>query len=214
MIRCKALFQERVLPGAGEMIPDDAFSMPKWVFMEYLVKFQNTLLHGSPQRIAQFEPRSSQDNIVNGHLPRVYAASSGIMATFYAIIDRPFLAKHGVGAINVFYAPYHDVSEKTCDGFQFAVDYRCLPKRPYQKGFVHVLSRKTLRSDYMGIQWCSEVAVGPQAVIEMRPEDFPLLPAIRGIDWEVLARNHADAMDGFPWVDDKSLYPSIAKRTI
>jgi len=210
--QCEVLFKERVLSNASEIIPNDAFSMPKWIFLEYLVKYQNALLHGSANPILRFEPRSSQDNIVDGHLPRVYAASSGIMATFFAILDRPFLTKRGICAMNVFYAPFQDATGETREGFHFAVDYRCLPMKPYQKGIVHVLSRDSFTSDSRGMQWYSEIPVVPQAMIEMSPEDFPLLQDIRGIDWEFLAKNFPDTMEGFPWINDESLYPRNKNR--
>jgi hypothetical protein len=70
-------------------IPDDAFAIPKWVFIEHALTRYGFVAHGSPNAaIDRFEPRVARDTLEGGDQPRVYAASSRRAAGFYAIVDR------------------------------------------------------------------------------------------------------------------------------
>ena len=62
---------------------------PKWQFLCYLADHHDIALHGSGNAdIARFEPRQSNDLNEFGNQKAVYAASDGLWAMFFAVVDR------------------------------------------------------------------------------------------------------------------------------
>jgi hypothetical protein len=62
---------------------------PKWQFLCHLADHHDIALHGSGDpNIALFEPRQSNDLNEFGNQKAVYAASDGLWAMFFAIVDR------------------------------------------------------------------------------------------------------------------------------
>src|SRR5690348_7796980 len=55
---CAYLYQAHVAPATGAWIPDEVFiDVPKWLFLEYLVKHQAVVTHGSNNSdIQEFRP--------------------------------------------------------------------------------------------------------------------------------------------------------------
>jgi hypothetical protein len=75
---------------------------PKWQFLCHLADHHDIALHGSGDaNIALFEPRQSQDLNEFGNQKAVYAASDGLWAMFFAVVDRSpgeparFISCHG-----------------------------------------------------------------------------------------------------------------------
>jgi hypothetical protein len=61
----------------------------KWQFLCYVADHHDLALHGSGDpNIALFEPRQSNDLNEFGNQKAVYAASDGLWAMFFAIVDR------------------------------------------------------------------------------------------------------------------------------
>jgi hypothetical protein len=209
---CAHLFHRFVEQGKGIQIPDEAFTVPKWVFLEHLIKRHGMLMHGSANGdITVFEPRAAQDNLKDGHLPRVYAASSGILAGFYAVVDREKLnALPIIPALNNLYVPRRDADGMRIERFQFALDYRALPHFPWHKGTVYVLPAETFAPDHDGEQWFSDQSVRPLAKVKVAPHDWPLLNQVRGVNFiEFLKRMNA-GYAGMPWWKDAAVYPNVA----
>lgn len=207
---CEALFARYVASGAGALISNDAFDVPKWVFLEHLVKRHGMLVHGSTNPdIAVFEPRASQDNLVGGDMPRVYAASSGVLAGFYAVVDRARLDELTVvPALNNLYVPRRGPRGDLIERFQFALDYRALPHFPWRTGTVYILSRDTFTADHDGEQWFSEQPVRPSAKVSLAPEEWPLLHQVRGVDFIAMLRRFEQGLAGMPWWGDPAIYPA------
>ncbi|HYF52196.1 MAG TPA: hypothetical protein VEJ63_22505 [Planctomycetota bacterium] len=206
---CKDLFRELIEPGCGALIPDSRLTLQKWCFLEYLVKHEQILLHGSTSHdIEVFEPRAAIDNLVGGERALVYAASSGILASFFAIHDRAKLEKLGLApGMNVCYFNYEEQGAAK-EGFHFAIDYRALRHFHWSTGMVYILPRGPFRADFQQTQWFSEVPVRPLAKILVHPHDFPILASIRGTDFGPLVEQFERVgMQGYPWLHDARIHP-------
>lgn len=211
LTECDALIARWVAPGEGVLIPDAAFArVPKWVFLEHAVKRHGLLVHGSANPdIALFEPRTASDNLVGGATPRVYAASSGVLAGFYAVVDRARLdALPVIPALNNLYVPRRDTSGNLIERFQFALDHRALSHFPWHTGTVYMLQRDAFTPDHDGEQWFSEQPVLPSAKVSLAPEEWPLLHHVRGVDFIALLRRSEQGLDGMPWWGDAAIYPT------
>jgi hypothetical protein len=201
--------------GQGEgptHIPDDAFSIPKWVFVEHAIRHGGFLAHGSADpQITCFEPRAAQDNLAGGEQPRVYAASSGVLAGFYAVVDRRRLDELPVipGLINVYVPP---LETGDADRFHFALDWRALPYAPWRRGTVYLLPRAPFTADEAGEQWFSREPVAPRLTLSLAPEEWPLLGAVRGADVLAFLRRLNHSHDGWPWWPDPAVYPDAVAR--
>lgn len=200
--------------GHGETlvpIADAAFRIPRWVFIEHAVRRHGMLVHGSADPgIAVFTPRRATDNLIGGDQPRVYAASSGVLAGFYAIIDRPRLDELPVipALINL----YLPAQGEYPDRFMFALDWRALPNAPWRRGTVYLLEREAFTADHRGEQWYSPNPVVPRMALGFGPEDWPLLGQVRGADVLAFLRRSARSLDGWPWWPDPSIYPGATSR--
>lgn len=208
---CAELFQQYVASGTNVPIPDTAFRIPKWVFLEYMVKHYGMLVHGSADAsIIQFEPRIAHDNLQGGDQLRVYAASSGILAGFYAIVDRQRLSTLPViPALNNLYVARHSPGGHMQEAFHFALDHRALPDTPWHTGTVYLLANDTFTADVGNEQWWSEQVICPRAHLTLRPEEWPLLPHVRGVDFIALLQRSQQGLAGTPWWGDPSIYPAL-----
>jgi hypothetical protein len=182
---CERLYEQQVKPAQGGWIADDAINIPKWVFLEYLGKRCEVLLHGSQEAaIEEFTPWEVHDNIVGSERPRVNASSSGLFSMFYALLDRNRLDEIvGYVGMEAGWFPYEDASGKRKEGFLFGLDFRVLPHAPWKKGVIYILPRATFVPEYREIQWLSFEAVRPIAKLWIEPQDWPLLHHVREKDF-------------------------------
>ena len=91
----------------------------------------------SPQpmsRTAVTRPRVTRDTFDGGEIPKIYAASSGLMAMFYAILDGERLWElpclPGRSALCVRWTENGERKE----GYWFTIDYRAIPYAPWRAG--------------------------------------------------------------------------------
>lgn len=197
------LFTEQVADVNGSNI-DYSLSTPKWQFLNYLCDTQDVVVHGSGDpAIADFEPRQSNDVVEFGDQRAVYAASDGIWASFYAILDRDrYVRSLNNACVKAI------VAEGEIESFYyFSINDDALPHEPWRIGTVYVLPKATFqgeptKSGRNSAQWRSAVAVKPLAKISIGPEDFPFLDQIRGHDMETVVRRSEENPNGFPWLDD------------
>jgi hypothetical protein len=194
----------RADPG-GEI--DYTLAAPRWQFLCYLADEKGLLLHGSGNpAIAVFEPRQSDDVTEFGDRKAIYAASDGLWAMYFAILDR---ARYPMSLINSCVRIEQDglPSEPL---YFFSIGVPAAIERPYCGGTVYLLPRDgfeqqaPLHHDGRTVhpaQWASSVPAVPLARLAVGPEDFPLLAAMRRHDTETtFARARANP-DGFPWLD-------------
>lgn len=203
-----ALFEACVAEGI-ETPPDYALPAPKWQFLSHIVETREVLLHGSGNPgITRFEPRQPNDTTEFGNQRAVYAAGDGIWPLFYAILDRD---RYRIGMINSAVRLVEADGTLGPHGYFFSITDAALRQRPYRRGWIYVLPRSGFvcqpPTQVRGIsavvpQWASAQPVTPLFRIEVGPEDFPLLDALRGHDDErAFARTRAEP-DGFPWLDE------------
>jgi len=187
---------------------DYTFPWQKWQFLCYLADHQDFALHGSGDpNIALFEPRQSQDLNEFGNQRAVYAASDGLWAMFFAIVDRG-----RVGSITNACIRLADETGRMGDPYYvFSVSQSALPSQPWRAGTVYLLPRNTFTiqppiafGSYQVhfAQLASFEPVQPLAKLTVTPADFPFLTQIRGHDDERL-QEYATAMQtGAPWPKD------------
>lgn len=184
---------------------DYALPWPKWQFLCHVADFHDIAMHGSGDpNIALFEPRQSNDLNEFGNQKAIYAASDGLWAMFFAIVDRT-----RVNSITNACVRLSDETGRLHGPFYvFSVSQSALPARPWRTGTVYLLPRTpfmdqppmTFGPYQVHIaQLASSTPVQPIAKLEVAPQDFPFLALIRGHVDERL-QEYADALqNGSPW---------------
>jgi hypothetical protein len=181
---------------------------PKWQFLCHLADRHDLALHGSGDPdIDIFEPRQSNDLGEFGNQKAIYAASDGIWAMFFAIVDRQQVKSITNACISL------SEQDGTIQGpyYVFSVSKSALPNKPWRTGTVYLLPKTTFTVqpsvpfgpyEVRFAQVASFVHVEPLAKITVTPDDFPFLQQIRGHDDHRL-QEYATAMQtGSPWPED------------
>jgi hypothetical protein len=181
---------------------------PKWQFLCYLTDHYDIAVHGSgDSNIALFEPRQSNDLNEFGNQKAIYAASDGLWAMFFAIVDRERVLSVTNACVRLadetgtFHGPY----------YVFSVSQAALPSEPWRTGTVYLLPRSTFITQqpmafgsnqvYIA-QLASFVPVQPLAKLTVTPADFPFLSQIRGHDDQRLQEYATALQSGAPWPGD------------
>lgn len=182
---------------------------PKWQFLCYVADRHDIVLHGSGEPdIAQFEPRQSNDIDDFGNQKAVYAASDGIWAMFFAIVDR---SRFAMSVNNACIRLTDEVGLLQDPYYVFSISQTILLQQPWRTGTVYLLPRgpftpqprMTIGSQTVHIaQLASNVPVRPLAKLAITPEDFPFLKQIRGHDDQRLAEIAAAVQTGAPWPEN------------
>jgi len=181
---------------------------PKWQFLCYVADHHNVALHGSGDpNIPLFEPRQSNDLNEFGNQKATYAASDGLWAMFFAIVDRERVGSVTNACIRLtdetgnLHGPY----------YVFSVSQSDLPNQPWRTGTVYLLPRSTfITQSPMAFgsyqvhfaQLASFVPVQPLAKLTITPADFPFLMQIRGHDDQRLQEYATALQTGAPWPSD------------
>jgi hypothetical protein len=190
--------------------PTIEFTLPwsKWQFLCHLADRHNIAMHGSSDpNIALFEPRQSNDLNEFGNQKAIYAASDGIWAMFFAVVDRD-----RVGSITNACVRLEDETGNSHGPYYvFSVSQTALPNQPWRTGTVYLLPHSTfIIQTPMAFgpyqvhfaQLASFVPVQPLAKLTVTPTDFPFLSQIRGHDDQRL-QEYAIALEtGAPWPQD------------
>jgi hypothetical protein len=181
---------------------------PKWQFLCHIADQHDIALHGSGNPdIALFEPRQSNDLSEFGNQKAVYAASDGLWAMFFAIVDRERVTSitnacvRLVDEMGTLHGPY----------YVFSVSQAALPNQPWRTGTVYLLPRSTfITQPPMAFgsyqvhfaQLASFMPVQPLAKLTVTPEDFAFLMQIRGHDDQRLQEYATALQTGAPWPRD------------
>ncbi len=182
---------------------------PKWQFLCYVADHHDIALHGSGNpHIALFEPRQSNDLNAFGNQTAVYAASDGLWAMFFAIVDRDRFALSVTNACvrladetGTLHGPY----------YVFSVSQSALPSQPWRSGAVYLMPRRTFTAQPLMAfgsyevhiaQLASLAPVQPLAKLTVTPADFPFLMQIRGHDDQRLQEYATALQTGAPWPKD------------
>jgi len=195
--------------GIGEC-PTIQFTLPwqKWQFLCYVADHHDIALHGSGDpNIALFEPRQANDLNEFGNQKAVYAASDGIWAMFFAIVDRGRVKSVTNACVRlgdetgILHGPY----------YVFSVSQSALASQPWRTGTVYLLPRGTFTTqpsiafgpnEVHIAQLASLEPVQPLAKLTVTPEDFPFLMQIRGHDDQRLQEYATALQTGAPWPQD------------
>lgn len=190
--------------------PTMEFTLPwqKWQFLCHVADHRDIAMHGSGNaNISLFEPRQSQDLNEFGNQKAVYAASDGLWAMFFAVVDRERVRSITNACVRLrdesgaIYGPF----------YVFSVSRSALPSQPWRTGTVYLLPRSTFivqppmtfgsyQVDFG--QLASVEPVRPLAKLTVTPEDFPFLSQIRGHDDERLQEYATALQTAAPWPDD------------
>ena len=181
---------------------------PKWQFLCYIADHHDIALHGSGDpNIGLFEPRQSSDLTEFGNRKAVYAASDGLWAMFFAIVDRERVMSITNACVRLadetgtLHGPY----------YVFSVSQAALPDQPWRTGTVYLLPRNPFAlqppipfgpNEVHIAQLASLVPVHPLAKLTVTPEDFPFLMQIRGHDDQRLQEYATALQTGAPWPSD------------
>ena len=194
----------------GEIVDIDYdLPAPKWQFLNWLCDTKDVLVHGSGNSdIEEFEPRQSDDVFEFGNRRAVYAASDGIWAMYFAIVDRDGPVR---SLMNACVRLIDEDGSRSDPYYFFSINGDALPLDPWRQGTIYLLPRDTFEqeppSEMRGIpyetqQWASLVAVKPIGKIAAGPEDFPFLSQMYPHDPEVIRERATRDPEGFPWFDD------------
>ena len=181
---------------------------PKWQFLCRLADHHDIALHGSGDpNIVLFEPRQSNDLTEFGNQKAIYAASDGLWAMFFAIVDRERVMSITNACVRLadeagkIHGPY----------YVFSVSQSALPNQPWRTGTVYLLPRSTFTlqppitfgpNEVHIAQLASLMPVQPLAKLMVTPEDFPFLMQIRGHDDQRLQEYATALQSGAPWPSD------------
>lgn len=196
--------------GSGESPPISyTLPWPKWQFLCHVAERHDVALHGSGNpEITRFEPRQSHDVGDFGNQKAVYAASDGLWAMFFAVVDRN---RFTMSVNNACIRLTDETGALDGPYYVFSVSQKVLPHRPWRSGTVYLLPRDTftpqtpmaLGSRTVHIaQLASYVPVQPLAKLAVTPADFPFLKYIRGHDDQRLSEYAAAIQAGAPWPRD------------
>lgn len=185
-----------------------AVPYPKWQFLCHLADHHHIAMHGSGDPdIALFEPRQSNDLNEFGNQKAIYAASDGLWAMFFAIVDRERVGSITNGCIRLA----EETGELHGPYYVFSVSQSALTTQPWRTGTVYLLPRSTfITQSPMAFgpyqvhiaQLASFVPVQPLAKLAVTPADFPFLMQIRGHDDQRLQEYAAALQTGAPWPSD------------
>ena len=190
--------------------PTIDFDLPwsKWQFLCHVADHHGIALHGSgDHHITLFEPRQSNDLNEFGNQKAVYAASDGLWAMFFAIVDRDRVTSITNACIRItdetgaLHGPF----------YVFSVSKWALPHEPWRTGTVYLLPSSTFTlqpplafgsSQVHFAQLASFEPVQPLAKLTVTPADFPFLAQIRGHDDKRLQEYATALQTGAPWPND------------
>jgi hypothetical protein len=182
---------------------------PKWQFLCHLADQHDIALHGSGNpNITLFEPRQSNDLNEFGNQKAVYAASDGLWAMFFAIVDRERVRSITNACIRL----EEETGAVHGPLYIFSVSQSALASQPWRTGTVYILPRKTFTtqppmtfgtSKVQIAQLASFEPIQPLAKLTVTPEDFPFLLQIRGHDDQRLQEYATALQTGAPWPSDR-----------
>ena len=185
---------------------DYALPAPRWQFLCHAAEQHDVALHGSGDPgITLFEPRQSVDLNPFGSQKAVYAASDGIWAMFFAIVDRD---RQAMSVNNACIRLVDGAGGGSGPFYFFSVSRAALAGRPWRSGTVYLLPRATFAGQpavpfgagqAQVAQLASPEPVRPLARLAVTPGDFPFLGQIRGHDDDRLEEYATALQTGAPW---------------
>ena len=199
------LLDETLARGPNAWI-DYTLSAPKWQFLCHATERHGLVAHGSGNpSIDTFEPRQPIDLTEFGNQKAIYAASDGIWAMFFAVVDRD---RYDMSVANGCVRLADAQGQVSGPYYVFSVSQRALALRPWRTGTVYLLPGASFvtqppmpfgDAEVRIAQLVSLEPVEPIARLQVSPDDFPFLAQIRAHDDERLAEVAAAMQTGGAW---------------
>ncbi len=174
------------------------------MFLSYITDCTELLVHGSPTRgIDILKPiRRSRDVDPTGYEDQLLAASDGLRAMWFAILD-----KSRMGGLTCNYSTTAtDDRGNRYTLYLFSVGTSAVDEFPFAKGMMYVLPRESFTS-ISGVEWATRESVKPLMRLPVEPEDFPYLEFVKGVDPERMIQRIESGYEGYPWPDDPEIFP-------
>jgi len=215
---CAAIYDRYVRPKTGLAIPERAFcDLPRWVFLEYAIRFAGTLLMGdNDPRQTHLRPVVLSQNVSGWNRPRLYAFASSTEAIFHAILDNDRLKVLDCATRSTVSLPLTDRSGGggPVYGFYFGLDYRSLPQAPWRSGAVYLYDRAAFPEDFATVPFLTETPILPLAKLTVYPWDWPLLDQVCGVNVVAQTERQRETFIGYPWTDDPTIHPYHDRRSL
>ena len=186
----------------------ESHAVAPWVFLSVLAERRTIAFHGTGDPgIELFEPRQPIDFAPFGHQEAVFATSDPIWAMFYAVVDRD---RFPITLANGCIVLLDGEGRARVPHYFFSISRGPLQQRPWRSGYLYFLPAEGFveqpPATYAGHsarvpQLASPVAAAPFARLEVAPDDFPFLAAIRGHEDDRLREIAEAVMNAAPWPD-------------
>jgi AraC-like DNA-binding protein len=213
---CEYLYDRYVRSEEGAWIPDRAFcDLPRWVFLEYLVRFHDVLLVGSNDPdLLRLEPIVLSQNVYLWNQPRYYAFATGTEAIYRAILDTRRLRELDCTINSTLRWRFPDVEGQARWGFYFGIDYRALPDAPWRSGTIYLYRRADFPPDYETVPFLTNRPILPLAKLTVNPWDWPLLDRVLGMNLAAQSERQRETFLGYPWATDAEIHPKQWQRPL
>ena len=180
------------------------FLYPKHRFLSYLTDEKNYLAHGTSLKNLRVlkAVRRSKDTDETGHEQLLLAASDAIWAMWFAVLDKSRMG----GLTSNDCIVYEDEAGEIYSLYYFSIGHTAVEKEPYQSGSLYILEPDSFiykRGEEKG----SEESVSPLFEIEIRKEDFPYLPYVKGINLRALPQAFVEIPEKEPFLSEVSIFP-------
>jgi len=178
------LWQETIGSNATDQTLNIKYNLPypKEDFLDYLLKNNQILLHGSCRTdIETLEPHQANDREKEfGNKNGVYAVKDPLLPIFYAIQNREKI--DGLIVSGVKTDPETEENK-----YEFKMSKNILAAQPWVNGMVYILDKKSFWQGQdddgeFGREWVSEKPVKPLAKLEVGPKDFRFLKEIESLE--------------------------------
>ncbi|WP_088105520.1 hypothetical protein [Halalkalibacter urbisdiaboli] len=190
-----SLYDSYVKNGQGETIIYQS-SLPKYMFLNYLIENKNVLVHGSQNdEIAQFEPR--EQTLFTGKLVKaVFASSDSVWSMFFALVNK----QDYVGSLRN--ACFTAQTKKGLKRYYYFSLNRAYKGEYWAPGTIYLFPRKDFEQGGVANEWICKHKISPLARIKITEEDFPFMNDIsRHLEsdslfktlWNVLVLNKRNA---------------------
>lgn len=189
----------------------DDFPYPKHRFLSYLTEEKNYLAHGTSLKNLRVlkTVRRSKDTEETGHERLLLATSDAIWAMWFAVLDKTRMG----GLTSNDCIVYEDEQGEKYSLYYFSIGYTAVEKEPYQSGSLYILEPDSFTYK-KGEEKGSEKSVSPLFEIEIRKEDFPYLPYVKGINIQALKQAFVEIPEKEPFLSEVSIFPMSPKIPI
>ncbi|QGH35724.1 hypothetical protein GI584_17455 [Gracilibacillus salitolerans] len=171
----ETIYEQYIVKDSGLWIDYD-LDYPKHLFLQYLIKVKDVLVHGSNNPdIEIFEPRN-QTLANNKPVKAVFAASDAIWSLYFAVINR---SEYQGTLKNLCFSIPTKKEVKRYYYFSVNQDFQ---GEYWRNGTMYILPKSAFAQGGSREEWICQDKVKPLAKISVTPEEFPFLDQVRKHD--------------------------------